>query len=142
VSSGETRKLRAGHGVAVDAARDELVVQVNGPKGNQLVALPRSGGPERPIPLLGPLRLAATPVAPGAVGPDGRIAVTVASTDSWFWGVGLLDPVSGSISAVPVGFEGDVQFPSFGRDGTLRAVGVGTRSALWRFRARGGPDAN
>ncbi|HQR47489.1 MAG TPA: hypothetical protein PK598_15930, partial [Thermoanaerobaculia bacterium] len=136
-SSGAVRKLRPGHGVAVDARRGELVVQVNGREGNQLLAVPLAGGPERTIPFQGPLRLAPAPVAPGAVGPDGRIAVTVATKDAWFWGTGLLDPATGAVERIPVSFEGDVQFPTFARDGSLRAVGVATRSALWRFRARG-----
>jgi hypothetical protein len=141
VASGAARKLRDGHGVAVDARRGELVVQVNGREGNNLFAVPLGGGPERPILVQGSLRLATTPIAPGAVGPDGRIAVTVASKDSWFWGAGLLDPATGAVTHVPLVFEGDVQFPTFAKDGSLRAVGVGTRSALWRFRARTGPDA-
>ena len=141
VPSGTPRKLRAGHGVALDVKRNELIVQRNGREGNELFAVPLGGGPERPILFQGPLRLATTPIAPGAVGPDGRVAVTVASRDSWFWGAGLLDPGTGTLTPVPLGFEGDVQYPTFARDGSLRAVGVGTRSALWRFRARGGPDA-
>jgi hypothetical protein len=100
------------------------------------VAVPLAGGAERPIPFHGPLRLAPAPLSPGAVGPDGRIAVTVAPADSWYWSAGLLDPVTGAVERIPVAFEGDVRFPTFARDGSLRAVGVGTRSALWRFRAR------
>ncbi len=136
VATGATRKVRPGHGVAVDAKRNELVVQVNGKEGTSLVALPLSGGLERPILYQSPLRLAPTPLSPGAVGPDGKIAVTVAAKDSWYWGAGILDPASGSVERIPVAFEGNVQFPTFAKDGTLRAVGVGTRSALWRFRAR------
>lgn len=136
VASGTPRKLRAGHGVAVDGRKNELIVQVNGREGNELFAVPVAGGPDRPIPFQGPLRLAPTPIAPSAVGPDGRIAVTVVSKGSWFWGAGLLDPATGTVERIPVTFEGDVRFPTFFRDGTLRAVGVGTRSALWRFRAR------
>jgi len=137
VASGAARKLRPGHGVAVDARRGELVIQVNGREGNELYSVPVAGGPERPIPFQGPFRLAPTPLAPGAIGPDGRIAVTVATKDAWFWGPGLLDPSTGTVERIRVSFEGDVQFPTYGRDGLLRAVGVGTRSALWRFRARG-----
>jgi hypothetical protein len=136
VASGTPRKLRPGHGVAVDARKNDLVVQVNGRERTELFAVPLGGGPERPIPFQGPLRLAPTPIAPGAVGPDGRIAVTVVSEGSWYWGAGLLDPATGKVEKVPVAFEGDIRFPTFFRDGTLRAVGVGTRSALWRFRAR------
>ena len=137
VASGNPRKLRPGHGVAVDTRHGELVIQVNGREGNELFAVPLGGGTERPIPFQGPFRLAPTPLAPGSIGPDGRIAVTVATKDAWFWGAGLLDPASGAVERIRVSFEGDVQFPTYARDGSLRAVGVGTRSALWRFRARG-----
>jgi len=137
VESGAVSKLRPGHGVAVDAKKGELVVQVNDRDGTRIVAVPLAGGAERPIPFQGPLRLAPAPLAPGAVGPDGRIAVTVAPSDSWFWSAGLLDPVTGTVERIPVAFEGDVRFPTFAPDGSLRAVGVGTRSALWRFRSRG-----
>jgi hypothetical protein len=136
VAGGTPRKLRSGHGVAIDSRRGEMIVQVNGRNGNELREVPLSGGPDRPIPFLGPLRLAPVPVAPGAVGPDGRIAVTVATKESWYWGAALLDPVTGVVQRIPVAFDGDVQFPTFFRDGALRAVGIGTRSALWRFRAR------
>ncbi len=136
VATGTPRKLRPGHGVAIDRRRGVMIVQVNGPSGNDLREVPLAGGPDRPIPLTGPLRLAPVPIAPGAVGPDGRIAVTVATKDSWFWGAALLDPATGTVERIPVSFEGDVQFPTFFRDGSLRAVGIGTRSALWRFRPR------
>jgi hypothetical protein len=128
--------------VAVDGRKNELVVQVNGRERNELFTVPLAGGPDRPIPFQGPLRLAPTPIAPGAVGPDGRIAVTVVSEGSWYWEAGLLDPATGTVERIPVTFEGDVRFPTFFRDGTLRAVGVGTRSALWRFRAREATGAN
>ncbi|MGE5347434.1 MAG: protein kinase domain-containing protein [Acidithiobacillales bacterium] len=136
VATGTPRKLRPGHGVAIDARRGSMIVQVNGRSGSELREVPLAGGPDRPIPFTGPLRLAPVPIAPGAVGPDGRIAVTVATKDSWFWGAALLDPTTGTVERIPVSFEGDVQFPTFFRDGSLRAVGIGTRSALWRFRAR------
>ncbi len=142
VAAGTTRKIRPGHGVAVDRRRNELVVQVNGKEGTSLVAVPLGGGPERSILFKGLLRLAPTPLSPGAVGSDGRIAITVATKDSWYWGTGLLDPATGAVTRVPVAFEGDVQFPTFAKDGSLRAVGVGTRSALWRFRAREATGAN
>jgi hypothetical protein len=74
-----------------------------------------------------------------AVGPDGRIAVTVTSPDTMFRGVALLDPVTAALERLPVVFDGDVQYPAWSRDGTLLAVGVSIRTSLWRFQADAAP---
>jgi hypothetical protein len=70
------------------------------------------------------------------VGPNGRIAVTVTSPDTWFRGVALLDPATAVLERLPVAFDGDIQYPAWGRDGTMLAVGVSIRSSLWRFQAQ------
>jgi len=67
------------------------------------------------------------------VATDGKIAVTVTSPDSLFRGVGVLDPVTATLERLPVVFDGDIQYPAWGRDGSLLAVGVSLRSSLWRF---------
>ena len=53
-----------------------------------------------------------------------------------FRGVALLDPVNASLERLPVNFDGDLQYPSWSRDGSLLAVGVSIRSSLWRFQAQ------
>ena len=93
------------------------------------------GTSELSILFVSPLRIAPLPISGAAVGPDGRIAVTITSPDSLFRGVGLLDPVSASIERLPLVFDGDVQSPAWTRDGSLLAVGVSIRSSLWRFQA-------
>ena len=95
---------------------------------------PMDGSAAEPLPFQSPLRLAPSPLSGGAVGPDGRIAVTVTSKDSWFRSPALLDPANGGVEKVAVAYEGDVLNPSWGRDGSLLAMGVSLRSALWRFR--------
>ena len=40
------------------------------------------------------------------------------------------------LERLPVTFDGDLQSPAWGRDGTLLAVGVSIRSSLWRFQAQ------
>ena len=131
---GGPRKLRAANGVALDAREPAaLVVQVNEPDGVRLFRVPLDGGSELSILFAGPLRLAPIPLSGAAVGPDGRIAVTVTSPDQLQRGVALLDPVTATLERVALGYDGDVEYPAWSRDGSLLAVGVSIRSSLWRF---------
>ena len=115
---------------------------MNATEGVKLWRAPLAGGPPEPIPFSGPLRLVPSSLSAAAVGPDGRIALGVTSSDSWFRGVGLLDPKTGVVERVPVAFDGDVHFPSWSRDGSLVAVGTSLRSTLWRFRVHAMQPAN
>ena len=135
IEGGKPRNLRPANGVAVDSREPtpSLVVQVNAPDGVKLFRVPFDGGSELSILFVSPLRLAPIPISGSAVGPDGRIAVTVTSPDTMFRGVALLDPTTAVLEKLPVAFDGDLQYPSWDRDGTLRAVGVSIRSSLWRF---------
>ena len=99
-----------------------------------------AGTSELSILFVSPLRIAPLPISGAAVGPDGRIAVTITSPDSLFRGVGLLDPVRASIERLPLVFDGDVQSPAWSRDGSLLAVGLSIRSSLWRFQAQAAPE--
>jgi serine/threonine protein kinase len=136
---GPPRRLRAANGVALDAREPAaLIVQVNEPDGVKLFRVPLDGGSELSILFAGPLRLAPIPLAGSAVGPDGRIAVTVTSPDLLWRGVALLDPVTASLERVPLGYDGDVEYPVWSRDGSLVAVGLSIRSSLWRFQPQSG----
>jgi len=139
LEGGKPRNLRPANGVAVDprGPNPSLVVQVNEQDGVKLYRVPLSGAAgELPILFASSLRLAPVPISGTAVGPDGRIAVTVTSADSWFRGVALLDPTTAALERLPVVFDGDIEYPAWGRDGTLLAVGVSIRSSLWRFQAQ------
>ena len=128
------RKLVAGHGVAAFPDGEELLVQRNGMNGVDLFRVPVAGGHELRIPIQGDLRLAPIPLSGRAIGPDGRVVVTVAARSSWRWGPALLDPVTGAVERIPVVFEGDVQSPGWADGGDLVGLGVGLRTELWRFR--------
>jgi DNA-binding beta-propeller fold protein YncE len=128
------RKLVAGHGVAAFPDGNELLVQRNGMNGVDLFRVPVAGGYELRIPLQGDLRLAPAPLSGRAVGPDGRIVVTVASRSSWRWGPAFLDPATGAVERIPVVFEGDVQSAGWADAANLVGLGVGLRTELWRFR--------
>ena len=141
VEGGKPRNLRQANGVAVDAREPNpsLIVQVNSADGVKLIRMPFDGGPDLPILAASTLRLAPIPISGAAIGPDGRIAVTVTSPDSTFRGVALLDPMTAMLEKLPVVFDGDLQYPAWDREGNLRAVGVSIRSSLWRFQPQA-PD--
>ncbi len=138
VEGGEPRNLRPANGVAVDASGPmaSLVVQVNERDAVRLYRVPLDGSSQLPILYASPLKLAPIPIPSTAVGPDGRIAITVTSPDTWFRGVALLNPATAILERLPVTFDGDVQYPAWGRDGTMLAIGVSMRSSLWRFQAQ------
>ena len=135
VDGGKPTSLRPANGVAVDAREPgaALIVQVNAADGVKLLRVPFDGGSELSILFASTLRLSPIPIAGSAVGPDGRIAVTVTSPETMFRGVALLDPVTAVLERLPVAFDGDLQYPAWNRDGSLRAVGVSIRSSLWKF---------
>jgi serine/threonine protein kinase len=134
IEGGAPRKLRPANGVAIDPREPpSLIVQLNEPDGVKLFRAPLSGGSELSILFASPLRLAPIPISGAAVGPDGRIAVTVTSPDTLFRGVALLDPATAVLERLSLVFDGDVQYPAWGSDGSLLAVGVSVRSSLWRF---------
>jgi len=143
VEGGKPHKLRPANGVAIDprGSAASLVVQVNELDGVKLYRVPFSGDSQLPILYASPLRLAPIPISAAAVGPDGRIAVTVTSPETLFRGVALLDPATAVLERLPVVFDGDLQYPAWSRDGRLLAVGVSIRNSLWRFQVQGTPPA-
>jgi serine/threonine protein kinase/Tol biopolymer transport system component len=140
---GNPRKLRTASGVAVDlhTAPPSLVLQVAERDGLRLIRTDLNGNTELPLPFQSAFKLANLPLAAAAVAPDGRIAVTVTSADSWFRSPALVDPVTGAVERVPVAFDGDIFYPAWSRDGSLLGVGVSLRSSLWRFQVQARPDS-
>jgi serine/threonine protein kinase len=135
IEGGAPKKLRPANGVALDLRPGDpaLVVQVNENDGVRLFRVPFNGASELSILFASPIRIAPVSISGAAVATDGKIAVTVTSPDSLFRGVGVLDPVTATLERLPVVFDGDIQYPAWGRDGSLLAVGVSLRSSLWRF---------
>jgi hypothetical protein len=132
--SARPKKLGAGHGIAAFPDGEELLVQRNGMNGVDLFRVPVAGGHELRIPIQGDLRLAPVPLSGRAIGPDGRVVVTVAARSSWHWGPAFLDPVTGAVERIPVIFDGDVQSPGWADGQSLIGLGVSLRTELWRFR--------
>jgi hypothetical protein len=69
-------------------------------------------------------------------GPGGLLAVVTQNPSRWHYESGLIDPRSGTISRVPLNFDGETQIPVWTRDGRLVAIGGLMSSTIWRFHPR------
>jgi eukaryotic-like serine/threonine-protein kinase len=137
-SGGQPRSMAAGDSAAPDPNGKDLIVRVRNRDAIRLMRVPVSGGTGVPLPISSALRLPSVNLSPDAVGKDGRILVTVTSPDSWFYGVGVLDPRAGKIERIPLNFAGDVFAPGWLPDGRIIAAGLPTNVTMWRFHPTAG----
>jgi dipeptidyl aminopeptidase/acylaminoacyl peptidase len=133
-TGGQPRRIVPGEALAADPNGKDLIVQLQEKEGIRLMRVPVSGGAELPIPFQGSLRQTFSFLSPNAIGKDGRVLLTVASADSWFFGPALLDLQSGKVNRISLKFTGDVVAPEWLDDGRILAVGRPTKVTLWRFR--------
>jgi hypothetical protein len=144
-----SRFVAEGDGVAVHPASGDLVVYRREQKGVGLYRVAPEGGTPRKITArraiddkgrlldLEGLRLAPAGGFSGrAIDNNGRVLVTTATKKSWFWGVAVFDPEKGTLSPIPVDFEGDLYLPSWGKDGQVFAMGYSYKSEMWRLTPR------
>jgi hypothetical protein len=82
------------------------------------------------------LRLAPVALSQGAVGADRRILVAAISQDAWAPVPAVLDPVAGSVTTVPVTYDGEIVSAAWGRNGLILGMGLGSRGEFWAFRPR------
>jgi hypothetical protein len=137
VSDGQAQKLRKGDSVTVDPYGQHLIVRLTEKEGVRLVRQPLAGGPESPIAIEGDMRLAPSLIFPNAVGKDGRILASVVSPASWFWPLSLIDPKTGRLQIIRLGYYADMA-GGWGPDGKLIVIAKTLRANLWRFR----PETN
>ena len=135
MEDGQPQKVRSGDHVILDPYRQELLVRLNEKEGVRYVRVPLAGGPEVPVPVENGVRLVSGLSAPGpnAVVKDGRIAVQVAIGASWFWPAGLLDPRTGRVQVLQIGYPADMPGPSWTPDGKIVMIAEPLRSSLWKF---------
>jgi len=93
-----------------------------------------SGGAEQPVPFQSVLRLAPVRFSPNAIAKDGRMLLSVAAPDLWFYGAGILDPRTGKVDRIPLNFAGDQLSPGWQEDGRVLSSGWPLKVTLWRFR--------
>ena len=136
-TDGTPKKLHAGDSVTMDPYRNDLVIGLFEKEAVRLVRLPLSGAPEQVIPMEPGIRVAPDGMHPHAVGKDGTILVRVTMPDNWFWPAGLLNPQTGKVKVVDVGYDSDTASPGWTPDGKIILTSVPLRSVLWRYR----PDA-
>ena len=140
-AGGRARRIRDGDVLAIDPAGRYLVVELIDKTTVRLFHVPLDGGPESEIVVRGDLRPApGSLMAPNAIGPDGRIALTVVSPASWYWPVAILDPRTGRLEVVPPGLDYDM-YGGWDSHGRVVYYAQGQESHLWRFRpvtSRGG----
>jgi eukaryotic-like serine/threonine-protein kinase len=128
------RKVEAGDGVAVHPVTGALLVQRFEGTGVRLSQLPRAGGPPKEVKVRpGALRLAPSALGARAIDKDGRVLVTATSKDLWFWRPALFNPGTGELQLIPVEFDGDIYFASWGRGGKVLGMGYNYKSELWRL---------
>jgi serine/threonine-protein kinase len=133
-SGGQPRYIGPGDAIAADPNGKDLIVQLIEQEGIWLLRVQVSGGTGEPIPIQSTLRLASVLISPHAVGKDGRVVLSVATPDSWFYGAAILDSRSGKWDRVPLNFTGDLLAPGWLEDGRILTSAWPLKSTLWRFR--------
>ncbi|HKS97793.1 MAG TPA: protein kinase, partial [Terriglobia bacterium] len=133
-ADGTARRLGPGDALTVDPNGHDLIVQLREKEGVRLVRVPVSGGGETPISVQGDLRLAPVSIDSSAVDQGGRMLVSLAAPDSWFYRPGSLDLRTGKLERIPLNFSGDVLGIGWQSDGRILSTGWPLKAALWRFR--------
>ena len=131
---GDPHKLCAGDSVAVDPNGRDLIVSLNEQEHVRLERVPLSGGPAQPIQVKGDLPVSPVPLGPDALNRDGKLLVSVAPRDSWFFSLGILSLATGTVTRVPLNYSGDIMTPGWASDGSVLATANPMRSHIWRFR--------
>ena len=133
VDDGTPKQLRKGDSVTIDPYRNQLIVRLTDIDGTRLVRQPLAGGPEEPIVLTGGLPLAPWQTWSTAVARDGSIIVPLASPESWFWPLGVVDPNTGRTRVLDLDRKHSDMAGGWTPDGKIMVNAMGLRSTMWRF---------
>jgi DNA-binding beta-propeller fold protein YncE len=133
IATGETHSIGAGDSFAVDPDSGDLIVKLDEGTGYRLVRLSPKGGTPQPIAMKGNLRMIVYGLAPGSVR-RGELVLPVASVDSWYWYVAVLNLATGEMKRVNVRPDLDFHMTTWTPDGRIAALGYGTNMVLWKFR--------
>ncbi len=134
VSDGQPQRLRDGTSVTLDPRRHELIVRVPDKEGNlRLVRAPTDGGMDRPLTLQNDVRLSLDRFSSNAVNKSGRLLAQLAVPNSWFWPAAVIDPDTGRVHVIHLGYDANVR-GGWSDDGQLVLAAIRVRASLWRFR--------
>ena len=131
---GSPRRICGGEGVVADPNGRDLIVKLNEQEHVRLERVPLSGGPAQPIQVRSNLPMAPYQLSPGALNKDGKLLVTVAPKDSWFYAAAILDLATGKLTQVPLNYTYDMDEAEWASDGSILATGSPLRAHIWRFR--------
>jgi hypothetical protein len=127
------RKIDQGDGVAVYPSSGDLLIQRFDRSGVRLFRLARPGDGLTPYPVdSAAARLVPFVLGNGAIDREGRVLLTVASRDTYYWHAALLS-ASGKLQALPAKFDGEVYPAEWTEGGKVLATGYSLRTAVWRF---------
>ncbi len=134
---GTARAIRPGEAVAVGPAGRVLTILTNESARVRLFRVPVDGTREQEIvPGAGDRIAYSYSSSPNSVASDGRMAVTLAPPDSWFWPPGLIDPL-GRVTRIQLDYTSDFHSVAWMPDGRLVALALDVRSRIWRFHPEG-----
>jgi hypothetical protein len=131
-SGGEPETICLGHSVAVDPAGSYLIVKRNAAPENYLVRYSLADRTEQRVEFSGQYRITGFPLTPNAIGPDGRILVSVAPLHSWYWPAAVIDQRTGKME-LATDLQADM-YSGWDAEGRLVASVMFFRSSIWRFR--------
>ncbi|HXJ15990.1 MAG TPA: protein kinase [Candidatus Polarisedimenticolia bacterium] len=131
---GTPRKICDGDGVAVDPGGNFLIVNLFEAERVRLERIPLSGGSPQPIQVKGDLAISPVPLGGTALDKRGRLLVSVAPSDSWFFGLGILNVASGTLTRIPSTYTGDVAIAGWTDDGQILVSSSPLGAHIWRFR--------
>lgn len=80
------------------------------------------------------LPISPIPLGPNSLDKNGRLLVSVAPKDSWFFRLAILNLATGKLAQVPLNYTGDIMTPGWARDGRVLTTADPIRARIWRFR--------
>ncbi len=133
VAGGEPKRITEGIDVTLDPRGEYLYVKrvSNGVMG--ICRIPVAGGDAEELPMPAEYHVAYPGLSPAAVDARGRILVSVASKDCWYYQTAILDPAAKSFTLVPIAIDGDASPAGWAPDGRILARGKRYFSSLWRY---------
>ena len=132
MEGGETRNVHAGESVAVMPGGRSLLVHIVESARTRLVEVQLEGGGEREIPVNGPFHLIQSPITASGVR-DSKLAMPLASLDSWFYQPGLVDLATGRMTRIPVDAPVDFHYEGWTADGSVMARTHEVHSTIWKM---------
>jgi hypothetical protein len=133
VAGGEPTRIADGEDVVLDPTGQYLYVRRAHQGANEIVRMALRGGEAVVLPVPPDYHVSIQPLSPAAVDARGRILVTVASQESFYYQTALLDPASKSFTLIAAAFEGDVHSAGWTADGRILAAGQRYPMSLWRY---------